>query len=128
MTGHGALQTVVEEEVEGYTTLITGSAADYTITNTHEPGKTNYSVKKNWNDNNNQDGFRPTEITVQLLADENAHGEAITLNAANGWEYTWTDLDEKAEGKEIVYSVAEVSVDEKYKVSYERRSIRETNN
>jgi hypothetical protein len=37
-----------------------------TITNKYTPGETSATVTKNWDDNNNQDGKRPTEIKVEL--------------------------------------------------------------
>ena len=53
-------------------------------------------MTKVWNDNNNQDGKRPTGITVKLYgkAGEAAAEEILetTLNEANNWKYTKTDL------------------------------------
>ena len=43
-----------------------------------------------WQDNNNQDGIRATEIVVNLLADGEAI-ETVTLNNDNYWTYTWRD-------------------------------------
>ena len=40
-----------------------------TITNKHVPEETEATVTKVWDDANNQDGIRPTSITMQLLAD-----------------------------------------------------------
>ena len=106
--------TVSEEKVEGYTTEINGGD----IVNTHTPGKTGYSVSKIWNDADNQDGLRPVSITVQLLADGVACGDAVQLNADNNWSYTWTGLDEKKSGKTIVYSVEEIGKVTGYTTTY----------
>ena len=47
------------------------------------------TVTKVWNDEKNQDGIRPTSVTVQLMEGERAIGEPVVLNADNGWSYTW---------------------------------------
>ena len=97
--------TVTEDAVPGYSTGVKG----YDVTNTHETEDTQITVKKVWKDDGNRDGIRPASISVQLLADGKAHGEAVTLSAENGWSYTWTDLDKMYGGKEIKYSVDEIS-------------------
>ena len=96
--------TVTEDVVPEYTTEISGT----TIINKYQPGKTSISVIKAWEDGNNQDGKRPTDIKVQLYADGSKQGEEITLNAGNQWSYTWSDLDEMKSGQKIVYTVKEV--------------------
>ncbi|MBQ2252321.1 MAG: Cna B-type domain-containing protein, partial [Clostridia bacterium] len=59
--------TVTEEAVEGYRTSVEGSAENgFIVTNTHLPEKTEVSGNKTWNDANNQDGKRPTSITINL--------------------------------------------------------------
>ena len=96
--------TVTEDVVPEYTTEISGT----TIINKYQPGKTSISVIKAWEDGNNQDGLRPTDIKVQLYADGTPEGEEITLNAGNQWSYTWSGLDEMKSGQKIVYTVEEV--------------------
>ncbi len=94
---------------------ITGDAENgYTITNTHTPAETQVTVTKVWEDAENQDNLRPTEITVQLYAGEKAEGKAVTLNVANNWTYTWTELPVNAAGKEIAYTVKETNVTNGY--------------
>ena len=95
--------TVTEDAVPEYTTEISGT----TITNKYQPGKTSISVVKAWEDGNNQDGKRPTDIKVQLYADGSKQGEEITLNAGNQWSYTWSGLDEMKSGQKISYTVKE---------------------
>ncbi|MBF0713095.1 Cna B-type domain-containing protein, partial [Gemella sp. GH3] len=56
--------TVTENQVYGYTTEING----YNITNKYTPENTQVTGVKAWEDNNNQDGKRPTSITVNLLS------------------------------------------------------------
>jgi hypothetical protein len=77
-----------ESSIDGYTT--TGSPAEDhgTITNKHTPEKTSVEAEKVWDDANNQDGIRPESVSVQLKADGQNKGEAVTLNAANQWKTT----------------------------------------
>ena len=105
--------TVSEAAVADYTASYDG----FNITNTHTPGKVSASVKKVWNDNDNQDGKRPESITVSLLADGKATGTTVTLNEANKWSDTVTDLPEKADGKAIVYTWEEENVPEGYELT-----------
>ena len=97
--------TVVEETVEGYTTEVSGT----TITNTHNPEKIKVSGTKTWDDNNNQDGIRPTAITVNLLANGKVV-KTITVTEESGWTYEFTNLDKYESGKEIVYTITEDTV------------------
>ena len=98
--------TVSEEAITDYSTTIEG----FNITNSYTPGKTSVTVSKAWADSNDQDGKRPANVQIQLYADGKKSGDAITLNDANSWTYTWNNLDEKSSGKEIVYTVDEVQV------------------
>ena len=96
--------TVTEDQVKDYSTTVDG----YNLTNSYTPAKTSVSVTKAWNDNNNQDGSRPNEVKVQLYANGEKSGNEVTLNAANKWTYTWTELAEKSNKKTVQYSVKEV--------------------
>ncbi|MDQ8817479.1 Cna B-type domain-containing protein, partial [Streptococcus ruminantium] len=80
-------------------------------------GQTSLTVTKVWKDNNNQDGKRPGSIQVQLYANGEKLGEPVTLTADNKWTHTWTGLDKKANQKDIVYTVKEVSVVDGYTAS-----------
>ena len=102
--GKEIVYTVTEDAVADYTTEITG----YDITNSYAPGKTSVTVTKAWADNDDRGGHRPKEIKVQLKADGENSGEEIILNAENKWTYTWSELDEKKSGKDIVYTVEEI--------------------
>ena len=102
--------TIKEAAVKDYTSTIDG----YNLTNHYTPGKTSYNVQKIWQDNDNQDGLRPTEINVQLFANGKKEGTSVTLNEANQWTYTWNNLKQKFFGKEIVYTVDEVAVPKGY--------------
>ena len=69
------------------------------------------NVEKIWEDNNNQDGYRPESINVQLLANGEEKGEQVTLNDENNWKYSWTELFKKENEKDINYTVKEIAVD-----------------
>ncbi|BBA93204.1 Cna B-type domain-containing protein [Streptococcus ruminantium] len=111
--GKEIVYTVTENAVDNYTTTIDG----HNITNSYTPGQTSLTVTKVWKDNNNQDGKRPGSIQVQLYADGEKLGEPVTLTADNKWTHTWTGLDKKANQKDIVYTVKEVSVVDGYTAS-----------
>ena len=98
--------TITEDTVPGYTTNVDG----FNVTNSYTPGKTSVTVTKAWNDAGNQDGLRPGEITVKLLADGKDTGKTLTLSKENRWMGIFTDLDEYKDGQKIVYTIEEVSV------------------
>lgn len=103
--------TVKELNVPGYTTKITGT----TITNTHEiDTSVEVSVRKIWDDANNQDGLRK-EIIVALLAN-GEEVESITLSDTNNWTYTFTNLQKYENGKVIEYTIEEKTTLDGYKV------------
>ena len=103
--GQKIAYTVTEDAVENYVASeITGT---YNIKNTYNPGKTSITVQKIWSDGDNQDGKRPTGIEVELYQNGTATGKKVTLNEENHWKHIWTDLDEKANGQKITYSVKE---------------------
>ena len=94
----------------GYTSLISGnSTTGFIITNTYTPGITSVKVTKIWNDNNNQDGLRPTSISVSLIANGNEANpvKTVDLNSENSWTYIFTNLPEKSNGENINYTIVE---------------------
>ena len=107
--------TVEETNVPtGYTLTTTGNATSgYTLTNKYTPGVTSVKVTKVWDDNNNQDGIRPTSVTIKLLGN-GAEKQTITLDASNNWTYTFTNLPVKQNGNNITYTVQEVNVPSGY--------------
>ena len=108
--GQKIIYTVTEDTVANYTTTIDGT----TITNTYKPGKTSLTVTKKWDDAENQDGLRPKTIKVQLYADGQELGKVVELSEDNKWTYTFSDLDEKKDGKAVQYTVKETEVPEGY--------------
>lgn len=108
--GVDIVYTITEDPVEGYTTIVNGPD----VTNTHVPATVSLTVKKSWNDNENQDGKRPDYIDVQLLANGTEYGDPERLSEANGWEYTWESLPKFSGGIAIKYSVKELPQIEGY--------------
>lgn len=108
--GQKIIYTVTEDTVANYTATIDGT----TITNTYKPGKTSLTVTKKWDDAENQDGLRPKTIKVQLYADGQKLDKEVELSEDNKWSYTFSDLDEKKDGKTIQYTVNEIEVPEGY--------------
>ncbi len=109
--GKEIIYTVEEEKVNDYTSDITGNAEDgFIITNQYNPKKTSINVTKKWEDNDNQDGKRPKEIVIKLLAD-NKEVSSKTITASDNWKCEFTDLDKYKNGQEIEYTIKEVKVD-----------------
>ena len=106
--------TVVEVTVTGYTSDVTGDAASgFTITNSYSPETVDVKATKNWDDANNQDGKRPTKITINLLADGKKVDSKEVQAAADGtWTVEFTKLAKYKAGKEIKYTVTEEAVAE----------------
>ncbi len=67
-------------------------------------------VNKIWNDNDNQDGNRPSSINVTLYAN-GAPVASAELSEGNGWGFTFEGMPKNDEnGNEIVYSISETPV------------------
>ena len=97
--------TVTEDAVAGYTSTVDG----YNVTNNHTPATVKVSGTKTWKDNNNQDGIRPSSITVNLLA----NGQQVAskkVSASDNWQYSFDNLAAYANGKKITYTVTEDAV------------------
>ena len=76
----------------------------------------NISGKKTWDDGNNRDGKRPESVTVDLYRD-NVKLDSFTMNAGNGWQYAFNNLEKgyadyslDSHFHEYVYEVRESSV------------------
>ena len=98
---------------EGYE--LTGTSTNgtiTTITNTHIPEVTEATVKKVWNDANNQDGKRPESLEVTL-----SNGTKVTLNEKNGWTATVENLPKYKDGKVIEYTWTESKLPDGYELT-----------
>ena len=113
--GTEIVYTWKEPNVVGYTLTGTSTSGSLTtLTNTHEAEKTKVEVKKVWVDS----GEHPADVEVQLYADGKALGDAVKLNAGNGWKFSWNNLcrNVRDDGvvREIKYTVAETKIPEGY--------------
>ena len=103
---------LTEDAITGYTTVITGDAKEgFTVTNTLET--TSVTVNKDWQDNNNQDGLRPTTITLTL-----SNGDTVELTKEGNWTATVNNLPKYKNGSLVTYTVTEETVPEGYQVTY----------
>ena len=81
------------------------------ITNKHIPQVIELTVEKVWDDNNNEDNLRPSQITVELLGDGSVV-QTITLSDVDGWaSKTIKNLPKYKNGNEIYYEFKEVTTD-----------------
>ena len=74
--------------------------------------KTSISGQKTWNDNDNQDGKRPSKITVNLLANGvKVASKEVKPDATRNWTYHFDNLDVVDDaGNVIAYTVSEEPV------------------
>ncbi len=81
------------------------------ITNTLVNPKKVISGSKIWDDNDNQDGIRPDEVTIHLLANGKDTGRETKATKENKWKYSFDNVSTyDNNGDEIVYSVTEDDV------------------
>ena len=59
------------------------------------------TITKQWQDADDQDGLRPTQVTVNILADGEVIDRPVTVTAAEGWTKTVTGLPKYQDGREI---------------------------
>ena len=105
-SGTEIVYTISEDIVADYTTVVDG----YNITNTHTPEKISISGSKTWDDADNQDGKRPSSITVRLLAD----GRVVShkkITEKDNWSWNFEDLPVYEKGEKITYTIKEDSVE-----------------
>lgn len=97
--------TVAALKEKGYSPKVEGQ----TITNSHTPEQVKVSGQKVWDDADDQDGKRPTSITVKVM-DGSTIVDTLEVTAANGWKFESKDLPKYRNGQEIVYTLSEVLV------------------
>lgn len=113
--GQAINYTVTEDAVTDYSTSYSYNGVN--VTNTHSPKKTSVTVTKAWEDEGDQDGIRPNDVTVELLADGEGTSKTLTLNKGNGWTASFEQLDVYAAGKvgqAVNYTVRELNVPKNY--------------
>ena len=106
MNGKKVVYTVEEAAVAGYETSYEG----FNVINTHVPEKTQVSVLKVWDDQDDIALLRPVSIIVNFFAD-GVKIDSCVLSAENGWTNTFANLEKYANGVEIVYTVTEERVE-----------------
>ncbi|MBR6524712.1 MAG: Cna B-type domain-containing protein, partial [Clostridia bacterium] len=91
--------------------LIDGKAI-YELANVE---KTSATVKKVWEDANDQDGKRPDSLTVML-----SNGQSVTLNTDNNWEGTVNNLPKSTVSGQLIdyaWTEDEASLPEGYELT-----------
>ncbi|MGX7151023.1 Cna B-type domain-containing protein [Enterococcus ureasiticus] len=84
-----------------------------TLTNNYKPEETEIRGNKIWEDNDDQDGMRPAEIKVHLIANgrpEPVETKTVKPDKNGDWTYEFIGLPKKEKGKDIVYSIKEKAV------------------
>ena len=118
--GTPIIYTIKEVPVDGYTSVVTGDAANgFTITNTHEvkPKMIELSGKKIWDDNDNAAQQRPSEVVVNVYENTKNGKEWVyttTLTEQTGW--TWY-FSTPVVNEDYTYTVEEEAV-ENYNTTY----------
>lgn len=101
------------EAPSGYT--LTDTKVEKTVTkltNSHTPAETEATVRKVWDDAEDQDGLRPQKLKVTL-----SNGKSVTLTAANHWTQTVEHLPKYASGEEIQYTWTEDELPSGYRLT-----------
>nr|DAR90051.1 MAG TPA: Cna protein B-type domain [Caudoviricetes sp.] len=78
--------------------------------NQQKPETVKVEGTKTWDDADNQDSKRPAQITVNLLK----NGQKVaskTVTEADGWKWTFDNLEKSENGKDITYTVEEEAVE-----------------
>ena len=94
--------------VPGYTATYDGN----NITNKHTHEEVEISGEKTWDDNDNRDGIRPKQITVEVKNGETVVKSLTVEEGSDGkWTYHFSALPKYDEtGNVITYTVDEVTV------------------
>ena len=79
------------------------------LENTYSTEEVSVTVKKVWDDANNQDGKRPESINVTL-----SNGQEFELNEENDWTVTVNNLPKYNKGKLIEYTWSEKDLPDGY--------------
>ncbi len=109
--GKKIVYTIKEETVgNGYITEIIGEAEKgFKVINTRQTEKTSVEGKKIWNDKENQNGKRPTEITINLLKN-GTKIDSKKVTKIDSWKWKFENLDKYEGGKEVTYTITEEKV------------------
>ncbi len=97
-----------QSNFEGYEFTQSGNNFSYA----HTPEKINITGNIIWNDNDDQDSLRPTNLTIELRNGNTAVREA-TLSSSN-WSYEFNNVYKYANGAEVNYTIAPASTVPRY--------------
>ena len=87
------------------------------VSQTPDQIKTSATVVKVWDDSNNQDGIRPTSLTVTLRKNGEAF-DTVELNSGNNWTATVSNLQAyDADGDSVAYTWTEDGLPEGYSLT-----------
>ena len=113
--GKEYIYEIKEQPVDNYEAQITGTDLKNNLL-------MDLSGEKIWNDGNNADKTRPSEITVSLYQNNGEDPYAtltVRADSSGKWEYTFTDLPKYDEnGDAYKYTVKEENVSNGYVVEY----------
>ncbi|MBQ8556389.1 MAG: Cna B-type domain-containing protein [Clostridia bacterium] len=116
--------TVVEDPVDGY--VASYPSGTYNIDNTFGDTGVNISGEKIWDDDNNRDGIRPIEVTIELLANGSV-AQTRVIDANDSWQYAFSNLPSRdSNGDAITYTVREKDTPKGYAVSVDGYDITNT--
>ena len=129
-----------DNDLKFYTSETTGNKAEgFTITNTFKvpDEKISVTVTKIWDDNNNQVGKRPDNVTLVLTGTgqgvNSSYEKELTAankdpSNANNWVYTFNDLPKYDNyGNEITYTVDETNETDLSSHFYEKGNVDQSN-
>jgi len=105
-SGEEITYTVTEDVIEGYISVISGTAqTGFSLTNTNAE-RVSVPVTKQWV------GRVGNPVTVRLMSGATEVASQV-LSAANGWQHTFADLPryDAADGHEIAYTIVEDPVE-----------------
>lgn len=120
--------TITEDDVDKYSLVYiqtsypekAGDPIVFELTNEYTPTYKSVAVSKLWDDDNNRDGLRPNEVTIEILQDGNSMEpqRTVTLNEENSWSGIFTKLPvDNGTDHDYSYTVKELDVPEGYEVS-----------
>ena len=104
----GAYQNLLG--ITGYFEDVEQQKQEVEMVNKYSTETTKVDVKKVWEDWDDADKVRPTEIVVSLKADGVVIQRA-TLSAKKGWKYTFENLPIFDKAHKIVYTVSEETIE-----------------
>lgn len=99
------------------------SKATASITNSREVEYITLSGEKVWDDANNQDGKRPTSITVNVKRGEDVVATKEVNGTGDTWSYKFEKLPKYINGKEAIYTVEEANAPDGYTVTIDGTKI-----